>query len=69
MYAIRKSFDDLPEKIIVPPELIHKKGEIIIMVDDYSEKKDKKFLKDFFGIMADFPERSPQGDYEKREPL
>jgi hypothetical protein len=33
------------------------------------EPEKLKTLKDFYGIIPDFPERFPQGEYEKRDEL
>jgi hypothetical protein len=67
MNTVKKMFDDMPETIQVPEEFVHKKGKIIIIIDDQGRKK--SFLKDFYGSIPDFPERSDQGDYEERTPL
>ena len=69
MNAIRTLYNDIPETIKIPKEFIHKKGEIIIMMDEPFELKSRKRLKDFFGAISDFPERFPQGEYEKRKNL
>ena len=69
MNAVKQLYNDIPETITIPKEFIHQKGEIIIMMDEPIQPKPKKSLKDFFGSIPDFPERSPQGEYEKRENL
>lgn len=38
-------------------------------MDEPSQLKSEKNLKDFFGSIPDFPERLPQGEYEEREIL
>ena len=58
----------MPEIINVPKEFIHRKGEVIIILDEAVPKK-ASFLKDFYGSIHDFPERAPQGDFEERVPL
>ena len=68
MKAIKKYYDELPDKIYIPKEFIHRKGEIIILLEDKKELKRKK-LKDFFGYIPDFPERMEQGDYEQRKEI
>ena len=65
MEAIKKYYNDLPENITIPKDFIHKKGEIIIILDDYKESKNTS-LKDFFGYIPDFPDRTEQGNYEER---
>ena len=68
MEAIKKYYNDLPENITLPKNFIHKKGEIIIILDDYKEQTNIS-LKDFFGSIPDFPERAEQGNYEKRKEI
>ncbi len=65
MEAIKKYYDDLPEKILIPKNFVHKKGKIIIILDDDKTLKNNG-LKDFFGSIADFPDRDEQGNYEER---
>ncbi len=69
MNAIKKIYNELPETINVPEEFIHKKGEIIFIMEDDLQPMDNKTLKDFYGAIPDFPERAAQGDFEKREEL
>ncbi len=66
MEALKTSYDNIPAMIPVPKEFVHKKGEIIFIVDSKVAPNRKKSLKDFFGMIPDFPERSLQGDYEER---
>ena len=68
MQAIKKTYEDLPETIAIPREFIHKKGEIIIILEEELQGGPKR-LADFFGILPDFPDRFPQGEYEKRDVL
>ena len=68
MNTVKKIYADMPEIINVPKEFIHRKGEVIIILDDEPPKK-ASFLKDFYGSIPDFPERVPQGDFEERVPL
>ncbi|MBN8220359.1 MAG: hypothetical protein J0L53_05515 [Spirochaetes bacterium] len=70
MNAIRTTYDDLPETVTltIPKEMAHKRAEIIVLVDE-SGAPGSKSLTDFFGAIPDFPERAPQGEYEKRESL
>lgn len=72
MEALKQRYDDIPETIKVPKEFIHKKGEIIILTDTESQTAvtgTKRRLIDFYGTVPDFPERSAQGQYEKRTKL
>jgi hypothetical protein len=69
MNATKKVYEKIPDKINIPKEFIHKKGEIIIIVDEDIPREKKKLLKDFWGILPDFPERPLQREYEKREIL
>ena len=69
MNAVKQLYNDMPETISIPKEFIHQKGEIIIMMDEPSQLKSEKNLRDFFGFIPDFPERLPQGEYEEREIL
>lgn len=69
MNAIKKIYNKLPETINVPEEFIHKKGEIIFIMDDELQLIKNKTVKDFHGAIPDFPERSSQGNYEKRAEL
>jgi len=69
MNAIKKTYNEIPETINVPKDFIHKKGEIIFIIDDEADSVKNKTLKDFYGAIPDFPERAAQGDYEKREDL
>ncbi|HON80207.1 MAG TPA: hypothetical protein PK544_17080 [Spirochaetota bacterium] len=69
MNAVKKTFNEIPETISVPKEFIKKKGEIIFIVEDDVEPDKLKTLKDFYGAIPDFPERFPQGEYDKRDEL
>jgi hypothetical protein len=68
MNTVKKIYAEMPEIINIPKEFIHRKGEVIIILDEAPPKK-TSFLKDFYGSIPDFPERVPQGDYEERVPL
>ena len=69
MKAIKTIYDDLPETITIPKEFVHKKAEIIIIIEDSVKKYTKNKLVDFFGTIPDFPDRQLQGDYEERDSL
>jgi hypothetical protein len=69
MNASKTFYDDIPETIRIPEEFIHKKGEIIIIIDEKTTRGKKKPLKEYFGILSDFPEREKQGEYEPRDVL
>ncbi len=62
MNAIKTYYDDLPEIITIPKELAHRKAELIIIFEDDIPQNNVLRLKDFFGAIPDFPERSPQGN-------
>ncbi|MFZ5629755.1 MAG: hypothetical protein ACOY5B_11540 [Spirochaetota bacterium] len=70
MNAMRTTYEDLPETVTltIPREMAHKRAEIIVLVDESSAPAGKS-LTDFFGSIPDFPDRAPQGEYEKRESL
>lgn len=67
MNAIKTIFENMPETISVPRDFVHKRGEIIIIIDEDIRDDKKKSLIDFYGILSDFPERAAQGEYEKRD--
>jgi hypothetical protein len=67
MEAKKTIYSHLPETIQVPKELIHKKAEVIFIVDESKVDKKKVMLKDLFGMAPDFPAREDQGEYEVRE--
>lgn len=70
MNALKTVYDDIPPTIRIPKEFVHKKGEIIILIDEPNDtKQSEKNLSDFFGSIPDFPDRAPQGDYDERESL
>jgi hypothetical protein len=69
MNAVKKSFNEIPATVSVPKEFIHKKGEIIFIVEEDNEFKKGSALKDFYGSIPDFPERASQGEHQKREEL
>jgi len=68
MNTVKKIYENMPEIINVPKEFIHKKGEVIIIVEDDVPKK-TLFIKDFYGFIPDFPERASQGTYDERMAL
>ena len=69
MNATKTIYEKIPETIHIPKEFVNKKGEIIIIIDEDIPREKKKFLKDFYGAIPDFPQREPQGEYEVRESL
>ncbi len=69
MNATKTIYAAIPAIIQIPKEFVQKKGEIIILIDEELPRLKPGLLKDFFGILPDFPERAPQGDYEARENL
>jgi len=69
MNIIKTMYSELPETITIPKEYVHKKGQIIIILDESIQDLNKKSLKDFYGTIPDFPERAFQGIYDNREEL
>ena len=69
MNAIKTIYNDLPKTIKIPKDFIHKKGEIIIILDDNIKKDKKNKISSFFGAIPDFSKRFSQGSYEEREAL
>jgi hypothetical protein len=76
MHAIRQIIDDAPETIPVPPEMRHRRVEVIFFPLDEEPQAETDalgwpigFFESTFGSIPDFPEREPQGEYEVREPL
>lgn len=69
MHAIKTMYNEIPEIVNIPKEFIHKKGEIIIIINEDIPNNKSNCLKDYFGIIPDFPERAGQGEYEKRAVL
>lgn len=67
MNTIKKSYDDLPEMVTIeiPKNLVHRKAEIFIITEE-SDTTGQKSLLDYFGLIPDFPERFPQGEFEMR---
>lgn len=74
MDAIRRIYETVPDTISVPPELRHRRVEVIILPldEEHTESKSVKDSRDsaeFFGALPDFPERGSQGEYETRDYL
>ncbi len=70
MNALRTTYDDLPETVTlnIPKEMAHRRGEIIVIVDEIPVDQRKELL-DFFGSIPDFPDRGDQGEPDNRESL
>jgi hypothetical protein len=70
MDAIKQTYDDLPEQLIIniPKNMIHRKAEVIIITEE-SKPDMKNAILNFYGSIPDFPDRFPQGNYESRESL
>jgi len=66
MFALRQIIEDPQDFIAVPPELRHRKTEVIfIAIDQPGETDQAPGVKDgaiaeFFGCLPDFPDRAPQ---------
>jgi len=69
MEAIKTTYNDLPEMIMIPKEFVHKKGEVIFILDDSVSSDKNTDLTKCFGTIPDFPERFTQGKYEERDSL
>ncbi len=67
MNTVKKIYTDMPETINIPKKFVHKRGEVIIILEE--EAGQKALLKDFYGLIPDFPERTAQEAYEERMPL
>lgn len=73
MIAIRQIHEQLANVIEVPAELRNRRTEVIFLAIDAADAVNGKsddapdFAADeFFGALPDFPERSPQGEFETR---
>ena len=70
MDAVRKIYDEVPDTISIPPELRHRKVEVIILPLDEDGSTPgidtQTDAAELFGALPDFPERGSQGEYEKR---
>lgn len=69
MNAIKTVYNSLPENISIPKEFIHRKAEIIIILEDDINDNQSSTLASFYGCLPDFPARFEQGNFEKRELL
>jgi hypothetical protein len=69
MNTIKTTYNSLPESIHIPKELVSRKAEIIIIVEDDTARDKNLTLESFFGSIPDFPGREDQGTFEKRESL
>jgi hypothetical protein len=74
--VIKKVYDDLPETFNVPENFIHKKGQIIIIINEEKSKKNlnkywpEDFINSTYGSLKDDPMvRLDQGIYPDREIL
>lgn len=59
MEALKTIYKDILSMIPVPKKFVHKRGEVIFIIDKAKRDNRKEYLKDFYGIIPDFPERSP----------
>ena len=69
MEALKTTYRDIPPLIPVPKEFVHRSGEVIFIIDKAKKEKKKKYLKEFYGTIPDFPDRVSCGDYDKRKSL
>ncbi len=70
MNALRTTYDDIPETVTlnIPKEMAHRRGEIIVIVDEAPVDHPKELLY-FFGAIPDFPDRGDQEAPDNREQL
>lgn len=66
--AFKTTYESLPDKISVPDDYVHKRAEVIILLDE-DPSPVTRFISEFFGTIPDFPERDEQGRYEIRDSL
>ena len=66
MKTLKTVYSDIPEILNVPEGFVHKKGEIIFILNDEINNKTPKDIIEFFGLVPDFPDRSVQGRIEIR---
>ena len=71
MQFVRQIYDDLPENITIPNDLIHTKAEVIILPLETKTQDSQTDLDiaDFFGAIPDFPERAEQEQISARDEL
>lgn len=67
MEAIKTTFEKIPDSIKVPSKLVNKKGKVIFLVEESNNSV--KSLVEFYGMMADLPERDQPETYDSREIL
>ena len=67
MLALRQIVEDPGDFIPVPPEVKHKRTEVIfLLVDQPSISEDQLLLAALAGSWSGSLEREPQGEYEQR---
>jgi hypothetical protein len=67
MLALRQIVEDPGDFIPVPPEVKHKRTEVIfLLVDQPSISEDQLSLAALAGSWSGSSEREPQGEYEQR---
>ncbi|PIQ23650.1 hypothetical protein COW36_07845 [bacterium (Candidatus Blackallbacteria) CG17_big_fil_post_rev_8_21_14_2_50_48_46] len=67
MFALRQIVEDPGDFIPVPPEVKHKRTEVIfLLVDQPSISEEKLSLASLAGSWSGSLEREPQGEYEQR---
>lgn len=69
MQAIKTFYEDIPEHITIPKEFTHKKGEVIIIIEENAVTAGKNKIKEFYGCIPAFPEREELGGFTEREAL
>jgi hypothetical protein len=77
MFALRQFIENPEDYIPVPPEIRHRRTEVIFIALDEVEATANPSqtaltdsgIAEYFGCLPDFPDREPQGDYENRQTL
>jgi hypothetical protein len=69
MQAIKTFYEDIPEHITIPKEFTHKKGEVIIIIEENVVTVENNKIKEFYGSIPAFPEREKLGDFTERDTL
>ena len=66
--AIKTEYESLPETISIPRKYVNRRAEVIILVEDEAAPAARE-LKEFYGVLPDFPDRGDQDVFEVRDEL
>lgn len=80
MTYYRHVYRNAPATVPLPPELHDRRVEVIVLpLDEAAAHGEQRavdglgwpagFFEETFGSVPDYPERSPQGSYDDREPI